>query len=198
MQLVVNLGLEPRALADRALSGVAANRLIDGHVCSPFWLHSGRKKNGIALQSFLPKSWKPNGSRLTSRAFVKDADYLEELPERPVSEHPNDVIESGSASPFRANAMQSKSKKALTIGKAKCAKKSRGPFRLICASLKRSRSSCHPDLLGPGGLEQTDNSMIGIADGAVVDEHQEFIDLGPLWASRCHGRAASKSPDRRR
>ena len=27
-----------------------------------------------------------------SRAFVKD-DYLEELPERPVSEHPNDVTE---------------------------------------------------------------------------------------------------------
>jgi transcription elongation GreA/GreB family factor len=32
-----------------------------------------------------------------SRAFVKDADYLEELPERPVSEHPNDVTESGLA-----------------------------------------------------------------------------------------------------
>jgi len=26
-----------------------------------------------------------------SRAFVKDADYLEELPERPISERPNDV-----------------------------------------------------------------------------------------------------------
>jgi hypothetical protein len=58
-----------------------------------------------------------------SRAFVKDADYLEELPERPVSEHPNDVIESGLASPFRANATQSKSKKALTIGKANALKK---------------------------------------------------------------------------
>jgi hypothetical protein len=32
-----------------------------------------------------------------SRAFVKDADYLEELPERPVSEHPNDVTEAGLA-----------------------------------------------------------------------------------------------------
>jgi hypothetical protein len=31
-----------------------------------------------------------------SRAFVKD-DYLEELPERPVSEHPNDVTEAGLA-----------------------------------------------------------------------------------------------------
>jgi transcription elongation GreA/GreB family factor len=38
-----------------------------------------------------------NGSRLMSRAFVKDADYLEELPERPVSEHPNDVTEAGLA-----------------------------------------------------------------------------------------------------
>jgi transcription elongation GreA/GreB family factor len=37
-----------------------------------------------------------NGSRLMSRAFVKD-DYLEELPERPVSEHPNDVTEAGLA-----------------------------------------------------------------------------------------------------
>src|ERR1700676_4631052 len=34
-----------------------------------------------------------------SRAFVKehDADYLEDLPERPVSEHPNDVTEAGLA-----------------------------------------------------------------------------------------------------
>ena len=31
-----------------------------------------------------------------SRAFVKD-DYLEELPERPVSEHPNDATEAGLA-----------------------------------------------------------------------------------------------------
>jgi transcription elongation GreA/GreB family factor len=38
-----------------------------------------------------------NGSRLMSRAFVKDADYLEELPERPISEHPNDVTEAGLA-----------------------------------------------------------------------------------------------------
>src|ERR1700716_1375096 len=44
-----------------------------------------------------PKSWKLNGSRLMSRAFVKDADYVEQLPERPVSEHPNDVTESGLA-----------------------------------------------------------------------------------------------------
>jgi hypothetical protein len=91
MRLAFNLGLELRTLADRVLSGVVANRFIDGHICSPFWLHSGRKRNGTALQSFLPKSWKPNGSRLMSRAFVKDADYLEELPERPISERPNDV-----------------------------------------------------------------------------------------------------------
>ena len=32
-----------------------------------------------------------------SRAFVKDADYVEQLPERPVSEHPNDVTEAGLA-----------------------------------------------------------------------------------------------------
>jgi hypothetical protein len=32
-----------------------------------------------------------------SRAFVKDADYLEEMPARPVSEHPNDVTEAGLA-----------------------------------------------------------------------------------------------------
>jgi transcription elongation GreA/GreB family factor len=40
-----------------------------------------------------------NGSRLMSRAFDKDqdSDYREELPERPVSEHPNDVTEAGLA-----------------------------------------------------------------------------------------------------
>ena len=32
-----------------------------------------------------------------SRAFVKDADYVEQLPERPVSKHPNDVTEAGLA-----------------------------------------------------------------------------------------------------
>ena len=32
-----------------------------------------------------------------SRAFLKDADYLEEVPARPVSEHPNDVTEAGLA-----------------------------------------------------------------------------------------------------
>src|SRR5258708_26353677 len=37
------------------------------------------------------------GSRPMSRAFVKDAEYLEELPERPVSQHPNDVTEAGLA-----------------------------------------------------------------------------------------------------
>src|SRR6202048_2319439 len=37
--------------------------------------------------------------RRMSRAFVKeqDGDYLEDLPERPVSEHPNDVTEAGLA-----------------------------------------------------------------------------------------------------
>jgi hypothetical protein len=43
-----------------------------------------------------PKTWMLNESQLMSRAFVKD-DYLEELPERPVSEHPNDVTEAGLA-----------------------------------------------------------------------------------------------------
>src|SRR5260370_5761455 len=37
------------------------------------------------------------GSRSMSRAFVNDAEYLEELPERPVSQHPNDVTEAGLA-----------------------------------------------------------------------------------------------------
>ena len=32
-----------------------------------------------------------------SRAFVKDIDHVEQLPERPVSEHPNDVTEAGLA-----------------------------------------------------------------------------------------------------
>jgi transcription elongation GreA/GreB family factor len=32
-----------------------------------------------------------------SKAFVKDADHLEQLPERPVSEHPNDVTQAGLA-----------------------------------------------------------------------------------------------------
>jgi transcription elongation GreA/GreB family factor len=35
-----------------------------------------------------PKAWMLNGSQLMSRAFVND-DYHEELPERPVSAHPN-------------------------------------------------------------------------------------------------------------
>jgi transcription elongation GreA/GreB family factor len=40
-----------------------------------------------------------DGSELMSRAFVKerDAEYLEDLPERPVSEHRNDVTEAGLA-----------------------------------------------------------------------------------------------------
>jgi hypothetical protein len=34
-----------------------------------------------------------------SRAFVKeqDTDYLDELPDRPISEHPNDVTKTGLA-----------------------------------------------------------------------------------------------------
>jgi transcription elongation GreA/GreB family factor len=44
-----------------------------------------------------------------SRAFVKeqDADYLEDLPERPVSEHPNDVTEAGLAQIEQALAVAS-------------------------------------------------------------------------------------------
>src|SRR6266849_797438 len=53
MQLALNLGLELRTLADCALSGVAANRLIDGDIRSPFGCRSGRKRNGTAQQSFL-------------------------------------------------------------------------------------------------------------------------------------------------
>src|SRR3982074_3656443 len=76
------------------------------HIRSPLPAgQAGRGTEPHNNRSF-PKSWKPNGSRLMSRAFVENADYLEELPERPVSEHPNDVIESGLASPFRANATQ--------------------------------------------------------------------------------------------
>ena len=38
-----------------------------------------------------------------SRAFVReqDVDYLEDLPERPVSAHPNDVTEAGLAQPTK-------------------------------------------------------------------------------------------------
>ena len=47
---------------------------------------------------FLSQLLQLNGSRLMSRAFVKDQDaYLEDLPERPVSEYPNDVTEAGLA-----------------------------------------------------------------------------------------------------
>jgi transcription elongation GreA/GreB family factor len=44
------------------------------------------------------------GSRRMSRAFVKerDGDYLEDLPERPVSEHANDVTAAGLAKIERA------------------------------------------------------------------------------------------------
>jgi transcription elongation GreA/GreB family factor len=34
---------------------------------------------------------------MMSRAFVKDIDHVEQLPARPVSEHPNDVTEAGLA-----------------------------------------------------------------------------------------------------
>src|SRR5260370_19761962 len=45
----------------------------------------------------LPGCCNLTGPRPMSRAFVKDAEYLEELPERPVSEYPNDVTEAGLA-----------------------------------------------------------------------------------------------------
>jgi transcription elongation GreA/GreB family factor len=76
---------------------VASNRLIEGQICSPLAAaQAGRGTEPLYNRSF-PKSWKLNGSRLMTRAFVKDADYLEELPERPVSEHSNDVTEAGLA-----------------------------------------------------------------------------------------------------
>jgi hypothetical protein len=37
---------------------------------------------------------------LMSRAFVEDADYLEELPERPVSEHPKMSLNPAWRAPF--------------------------------------------------------------------------------------------------
>jgi hypothetical protein len=37
---------------------------------------------------------------------------------------------------------------------------------------RASQSTCYPDLSWPRGLAQTDNSMMGSADGAVVDRHQ--------------------------
>jgi transcription elongation GreA/GreB family factor len=44
-------------------------------------------------------SLQPDGSQPMSRAFVKeqDGDSIEDLPDRPVSEHPNDVTEAGLA-----------------------------------------------------------------------------------------------------
>ena len=67
-------------------------RNISARHCLPLRPEQERNRTTI-----VPKSWKLNGSRLMSRAFVKDADYLEQLPERPVSEHPNDVTEAGLA-----------------------------------------------------------------------------------------------------
>jgi len=59
---------------------------------------SGREWNGTVQKLFLSRLLQLNGSRLMSRAFVKDQDaYLEDLPERPVSEYPNDVTEAGLA-----------------------------------------------------------------------------------------------------
>jgi transcription elongation GreA/GreB family factor len=48
---------------------------------------------------FLSWSFATYSVTAMSRAFVKehDADYLEDLPERPISEHPNDVTEAGLA-----------------------------------------------------------------------------------------------------
>src|ERR1700704_4362430 len=69
---------------------IASN--ISARHCLPLRPEQERNRTTI-----VPKSWKLNGSRLMSRAFVKDADYLEQLPERPVSEHPNDVTEAGLA-----------------------------------------------------------------------------------------------------
>jgi transcription elongation GreA/GreB family factor len=59
---------------------------------------SGWNWNGTVQELFLSQLLQLNGSRLMSRAFVKDQDaYLEDLPERPVSEYPNDVTEAGLA-----------------------------------------------------------------------------------------------------
>src|SRR5258707_54744 len=67
---------------------------------------------------------------------------------------------------------------------------------MIGSSVLTSSEADHPvtrTLLGPRGLEQTDNSMMGTADGAVVDEYQEFIDY-PLR----HRLAGMGHPDRNR
>jgi hypothetical protein len=55
MQLALNLGLELRTLADCALSGVAANRLIDGNIRSPFWLplRPEEERNRATIVPFL-------------------------------------------------------------------------------------------------------------------------------------------------
>ena len=49
-------------------------------------------------------SLQPDGSQPMSRAFVKeqDGDSIEDLPDRPVSEHPNDVTAAGLAQIERA------------------------------------------------------------------------------------------------
>jgi hypothetical protein len=58
MQLGLNLGLELRTLADCFLSCVVANRFIDGHICSPFWLHSSRRGTEPRYKRSFLKSWK--------------------------------------------------------------------------------------------------------------------------------------------
>src|ERR1700737_2209710 len=67
-------------------------------------LYSGRKGTEACDDCSFPDCWQLCGSRRMSSAFVReqDGDYLEDLPERPISEHPNDVTEAGLAQIERA------------------------------------------------------------------------------------------------
>ena len=81
MRLALNLGLELRTLADRAISDVAANRSIDDHIRSPSWLpQAGRGTEPRNNRSFL-KSWKLNGSGQVITAPLIDFDLSEKLAE---------------------------------------------------------------------------------------------------------------------
>src|SRR5712672_1850852 len=53
-----------------------------------------------------------------SRDFVKDADYLDQLPERLASEHPNDVTEAGLAQIEQALAGQRSLRRRASINRS--------------------------------------------------------------------------------
>src|SRR5258708_33762998 len=86
---MISLGCHRRA---HTLAGFSCR--VCSHHGIPF--RPGMERNRAKIVP-VPGCCHLTGSRPMSRAFVKDAEYLEELPERPVSQHPNDVTEAGLA-----------------------------------------------------------------------------------------------------